>query len=111
MKIGVIMFPTDKAIQPMELAIACEERGIESLWFPEHSHIPSSRVTPWGGNRLWGLCRKNTGVPTINLSPDRVCGGNQETQARYGYYAGLAARPDLVGQRSRQPRYDFRWPR
>ena len=49
MKIGVIMFPTDNAIQPMELAQACEERGFESLWFPEHSHIPASRETPWGG--------------------------------------------------------------
>lgn len=50
MDIGVIIFPTDKAIQPMELAQACEERGFESLWFPEHSHIPTSRETPWGGN-------------------------------------------------------------
>ena len=50
MDIGVIIFPTDKAIQPIELAKACEERGFESLWFPEHSHIPTSRETPWGGN-------------------------------------------------------------
>ncbi|MEM7541492.1 MAG: LLM class F420-dependent oxidoreductase [Pseudomonadota bacterium] len=50
MDIGVIIFPTDTAIQPIELAKACEERGFESLWFPEHSHIPSSRETPWGGN-------------------------------------------------------------
>ncbi|MGR8949527.1 MAG: LLM class F420-dependent oxidoreductase [Gammaproteobacteria bacterium] len=50
MDIGVIIFPTDKAIQPVELAKACEERGFESLWFPEHSHIPTSRETPWGGN-------------------------------------------------------------
>ena len=49
MQTGVFMFPTDKAIQPMELARACEERGFASLWFPEHSHIPSSRVTPWAG--------------------------------------------------------------
>ena len=49
MDIGIIMFPTDKAIQPMALARACEERGFESLWFPEHSHIPTSRETPWGG--------------------------------------------------------------
>jgi len=48
MDIGVIIFPTDKAIQPMELAQACEERGFESLWFPEHSHIPTSRETPFG---------------------------------------------------------------
>ena len=49
MDIGVIIFPTDKAIQPVELAKACESRGFESLWFPEHSHIPTSRETPWGG--------------------------------------------------------------
>jgi len=49
MKTGVLIFPTDKSIQPIELARACEERGFGSLWFPEHSHIPSSRVTPWGG--------------------------------------------------------------
>ena len=45
---GLTIFPTDKAIDPMQLAIAAEERGFESLWFPEHSHIPTSRETPWG---------------------------------------------------------------
>jgi probable F420-dependent oxidoreductase len=49
-KIGVMMFPTDKAIQPIALAKEVEARGFESLWFPEHSHIPTSRETPWGGN-------------------------------------------------------------
>ncbi len=49
MKIGVVIFPTDLAIQPVELAQAVEARGFESLWFPEHSHIPVSRETPWGG--------------------------------------------------------------
>lgn len=49
MDIGVIIFPTDKAIQPMQLAREVEARGFESLWFPEHSHIPTSRETPWGG--------------------------------------------------------------
>ena len=49
MDIGVIIFPTDKAIQPIQLAKEVESRGFESLWFPEHSHIPSSRETPWGG--------------------------------------------------------------
>ena len=51
MKTGVMMFPTDKAIQPIELARACEERGFGCLWFPEHSHIPASRKTPWGGGK------------------------------------------------------------
>jgi probable F420-dependent oxidoreductase len=51
MKYGVFIFPTDTAIRPDHLARAVEERGFESLWFPEHSHIPTSRVTPWGGQR------------------------------------------------------------
>ena len=49
MHIGVYIFPTDQTIQPVELARAVEARGFESLWFPEHSHIPTSRETPWGG--------------------------------------------------------------
>ncbi len=49
MKLGVSIFPTDRTIDPASLARAAEERGFESLWFPEHSHIPASRKTPWGG--------------------------------------------------------------
>ena len=51
MQYGVVIFPTDQTIQPIELAVAAEERGFESLWFPEHSHIPASRATPWGGRQ------------------------------------------------------------
>ena len=47
MKLGVLMFATDYAIRPDELARACEERGFESVWFPEHTHIPASRRSPW----------------------------------------------------------------
>ncbi|MDH3306870.1 MAG: LLM class F420-dependent oxidoreductase [Acidimicrobiia bacterium] len=49
MRFGVSIFPTDTTMQPVALARAVEERGFESLWFPEHSHIPVSRDTPWGG--------------------------------------------------------------
>ena len=49
MKLGVSIFPTDQTVDPATLATAVEERGFESLWFPEHSHIPASRTTPWGG--------------------------------------------------------------
>jgi len=49
MKYGVLMFATDYAIRPDELAIAAEERGFESLFFPEHTHIPASRKSPWPG--------------------------------------------------------------
>jgi probable F420-dependent oxidoreductase len=47
MHIGVAMFCTDYAIAPTELARALEERGFESLWLPEHSHIPLSRRSPF----------------------------------------------------------------
>ena len=46
---GLQMFPTDYSIQPVELARAAEERGFESLFFPEHTHIPTSRKTPYPG--------------------------------------------------------------
>ena len=49
MEYGVSIFPTDYSIEPAELAVAAEERGFESLWFPEHSHIPLSRKSPWPG--------------------------------------------------------------
>lgn len=41
MLLGVHLFPTESSIQPDELALAAEERGLESLWFSEHTHIPS----------------------------------------------------------------------
>jgi alkanesulfonate monooxygenase SsuD/methylene tetrahydromethanopterin reductase-like flavin-dependent oxidoreductase (luciferase family) len=43
---GVALFPTDYSIQPAELARLAEERGFESVWFTEHTHIPVSRETP-----------------------------------------------------------------
>ncbi|MEI7547789.1 MAG: LLM class F420-dependent oxidoreductase [Actinomycetota bacterium] len=51
MRIGLIIFPTDKGIQPVELGREAEARGFDSVWFPEHSHIPVSRRTPWGGRK------------------------------------------------------------
>jgi probable F420-dependent oxidoreductase len=49
MDYGVVMFATDYAMRPDDLARAVEERGFESLWFPEHTHIPASRRSPWPG--------------------------------------------------------------
>ncbi len=49
MKLGALIFPTDLGIQPVELAQELEARGYDSLWVPEHSHIPTARQTPWGG--------------------------------------------------------------
>jgi probable F420-dependent oxidoreductase len=46
---GVAQFSTDYSIEPARLARLVEERGFESLWFTEHTHIPVSRKTPWPG--------------------------------------------------------------
>ena len=47
MKFGIAIFPTDHAISMTELAPLVEEAGFESLWVAEHSHIPTSRATPY----------------------------------------------------------------
>src|SRR5437764_1570456 len=53
MKLGLAMFPADYAIHPAELGQLTEELGFESLFLPEHTHIPASRRTPWpGGGEL-----------------------------------------------------------
>ncbi len=49
MHYGLTIFPTDYSIQPAEIAREAEARGFESLWFPEHTHIPVERVSPWPG--------------------------------------------------------------
>jgi len=49
MEFGVTMFPTRYSIGMVELARAVEERGFESLFVPEHTHIPTSRRSPWPG--------------------------------------------------------------
>jgi probable F420-dependent oxidoreductase len=52
MHIGITTFPTDYSISATRLARAAEERGFDSLWVTEHTHIPASRRTPypWGGD-------------------------------------------------------------
>jgi probable F420-dependent oxidoreductase len=49
MLIGATMFATDFSLPPQTFAALLEERGFESVWFPEHTHIPVSRRSPWPG--------------------------------------------------------------
>src|SRR5438270_3684451 len=49
MHFGGAVFFTDYSMSALELARALEERGFESVWAPEHSHIPLSRKTPFPG--------------------------------------------------------------
>ena len=53
MEFGALMFFTEYAIPATEFAQALEARGFESVWAPEHSHIPTARKSPWpGGGEL-----------------------------------------------------------
>ncbi len=53
MNIGLFPFITDYSMPVDKLAIAAEERGFDSIWVPEHTHIPASRRTPYpGGGEL-----------------------------------------------------------
>jgi probable F420-dependent oxidoreductase len=47
MRFGIAVFPSDEAADPATIARLVEERGFESLFFPEHTHIPASRRTPY----------------------------------------------------------------
>lgn len=49
MKIGAVMFFTEYSMGPAALGRALEDRGFESLWVPEHSHVPLSRLSPYPG--------------------------------------------------------------
>jgi probable F420-dependent oxidoreductase len=56
MKFGVYVFATDLDMDPGPLAREIEERGLDSMFFPEHSHIPVARTTAYpesyGGGQL-----------------------------------------------------------
>lgn len=53
MKLGIFSFNTEYTMPADELARECEARSIESLWLPEHTHIPASRESQYpGGGEL-----------------------------------------------------------
>ncbi|HEY3066013.1 MAG TPA: LLM class F420-dependent oxidoreductase [Methylomirabilota bacterium] len=68
MKTGVLIFATDYAIRIDELARAAEDRGFESLWVPEHTHIPTSRRSPFAGGAELPREYKHTLDPFVALS-------------------------------------------
>ena len=53
MRIGLFAFLTDYSMPVEQLAVAAEERGFDSIWVPEHTHIPANRRTTYpGGGEL-----------------------------------------------------------
>jgi probable F420-dependent oxidoreductase len=49
MQFGVTIFPSEYAMNVVDLGRAAEEHGFESFFVPEHTHIPVKRETPWAG--------------------------------------------------------------
>ena len=68
MRVGIFYFPTDYGIDIRELARAAEERGFESLLLPEHTHIPTSRRTPYPGGGELPRAYSHTHDPFVALS-------------------------------------------
>src|SRR3954451_11128216 len=68
MQFGLAIFPTHDAIDPATLAREAESRGFESLLFPEHTHIPTSRRTPYPGGGDLPRAYSHTYDPFIALT-------------------------------------------
>ena len=68
MDLGAAMFFTDYSMKPAELGQALEARGFESVWAPEHSHIPSSRLTPPAGGGQLGKQYYDVMDPFVTLT-------------------------------------------
>jgi probable F420-dependent oxidoreductase len=62
------MFATDYAIPAPELAKVCEDLGFESLFFPEHTHIPASRKSPWPGGAELPKEYSHTHDPFVSMA-------------------------------------------
>jgi len=68
MRVGALIFPTDLSIGPVRLARELEGRGFESFWVTEHTHIPTSRRTPWPGGEPIPEEYKRTLDPFVALT-------------------------------------------
>lgn len=82
MKFGVVMFITDETISPGELANASESHGFESLFVPEHTHIPVARTTPYPGGG--GLPREYTRTYDPFVSLTAAAGASTELLLGFG---------------------------
>jgi probable F420-dependent oxidoreductase len=68
MRVGAFYFPADYGINLAELARALEDRGFDSLFVPEHTHIPASRKSPFPGGGELPKRYSHTHDPFVALS-------------------------------------------
>ena len=89
---GACFFPTSYAISPTELAAALEERGFESIWLAEHSHIPASRTSAWPGGAELPQMYYDTLDPFVTLGAMAAV----TTTLRLGTGIALVAQRDPI---------------
>ena len=65
---GIVIFPTDETIQPVELARAVEERNLDSLFLPEHTHMPLGSSSPFMPDGVVPEFYKRTHDPFVALA-------------------------------------------
>lgn len=103
MNYGAAIFFTDCSIGPVEIGTALEERGFESLWAPEHSHIPLTRKSPYpqGGD----LPKKYYDVmdPFVTLSA--AAAATKKLKVGTGICLVVQRDPDHDVQPARRARY------
>ena len=105
MDIGIFMFPTGDAMRPDDLGAEVEARGFESLWFPEHTHIPTSRRSPFPGGGELPPEYSRSHDPFVALTAAAM--NTKRDQARHRDLPDHRARHDHHGQGGGEPRCAF----
>lgn len=67
MKLGVLYWATDQTMPPHEFAAALEERGFESFWLGDHTHVPVTQQTPYASS-----AKRNPGIASLGLAPGEI---------------------------------------
>lgn len=92
MRFGITMFVTDRTLRPGDLARECEARGFDSIFFPEHTHIPVSRRTPAPMGEPLPLQYRRTLDPFVALT----AAAGTTTRIRLGTGICLVAERDPI---------------
>ena len=106
MKYGVFQFSTDYAIRIDELAREVEGRSLESLFVPEHTHIPASRRSPWPGGADLPREYWHTLDPFVSLAAAAAV--HRALKLGTGHLSRDRARSDHACQGGREPRLTSR---
>jgi probable F420-dependent oxidoreductase len=67
MQIGVLYWATDETMRPTDFAVELEDRGFESLWLGDHTHVPVARQTPYPSS-----ANRNPGLDGVGLEPGEI---------------------------------------